>query len=769
MTDSITDFLAKHAKTYDPATDTYRRPPFAEPVKAGKNSAIYNAHSYHTKVPPEGIIPYIKHYTDPSDLILDPFCGSGMTGVASIITQRAIILNDLSPAAVHIAKNFTTKVDINAVKIAFEFIKVQTQNELDSLYRTTCDNCSSPATIQYTVWSDVFECGRCGGEIILWEVAVDLEQGKVLEEFRCKQCEKEWKKSQIKRIGSKPVLTVYNCNHCGSKKQSHSVIPQELLLIDEINNQNIPYWYPKDVIDSSREMYIRGSLHKRDIRTADQFYTRRNLYALSCYWFEISKLEDKRSQQMLQFIFTSALVTASRMTRYNMGKRGNGPMSGLLYIPSLTVENNFSVTIGRKFIDIVNGFLSLNYPETSMALCRIGSATKLPKELSEKVDYIFTDPPFGQNLYYSDLNFLWESWLGQFTDATYEAVMHREQTIKAKTLDDYANLMTSAFQEMYRALKPGRWASVVFHNSDDRIWQVIIDAVEKAGFELAETNAFDKTQLSFKGIKGQKGEERVTNKDIVLNLRKPRPEETASINGRTHLAEAEQRALEAVAEFLKTNPEPTERTLQHIWNHVLYGMIRDGSVQVSMAGLEEMLAYHYLTFKMVDGHYYLRGEAVVGGNVFSLQTDTDAITWLSSVLSSQPLTIGELIPLWQRETAHLSGADASRLDRLLEQNFWQDKKTGQWRNPTIEEREKMNAQVDLSAQAHLRVVRRYLDGNLDHRPDDRELAAWIRFCYSREFYEEAAALFERINETILDTEEYKTVRKMAAVAKLKNK
>jgi len=64
MTQSNTDlpaFIAEHAHPYDAATDTYRRAPFAQPTKAGKNTAIYNAHSYHTKVPPLGIVPYIEH------------------------------------------------------------------------------------------------------------------------------------------------------------------------------------------------------------------------------------------------------------------------------------------------------------------------------------------------------------------------------------------------------------------------------------------------------------------------------------------------------------------------------------------------------------------------------------------------------------------------------------------------------------------------------------------------------------------------------------
>jgi len=125
------------------------------------------------------------------------------------------------------------------------------------------------------------------------------------------------------------------------------------------------------------------------------------------------------------------------------------------------------------------------------ALKHARSATQLDDISNLTVDYIFTDPPFGSNIFYADCNLIWESWLGQFTDQSQEAVVHVKHKDK-NTLPDYARLMSESFQEMYRVLKPGRWASVVFHNSDDRIWQVILEAAEAAGFELAEINSFDK-------------------------------------------------------------------------------------------------------------------------------------------------------------------------------------------------------------------------------------------------------------------------------------
>ncbi|RLB13021.1 MAG: DNA methylase, partial [Deltaproteobacteria bacterium] len=77
------DFIKHYSKPYDPDTDNYQREPFAADVSEGKNDPIYNAHSYHTKVPHKAIMRYILHYTEPGDLVFDGFCGTGMTGVAA--------------------------------------------------------------------------------------------------------------------------------------------------------------------------------------------------------------------------------------------------------------------------------------------------------------------------------------------------------------------------------------------------------------------------------------------------------------------------------------------------------------------------------------------------------------------------------------------------------------------------------------------------------------------------------------------------------------
>ncbi|MDL1895065.1 hypothetical protein FBQ82_02220 [Anaerolineae bacterium CFX7] len=761
-------FIAQYAAPYNPETDSYRRPPYAAPVKAGKATAIYNAHSYHTKVPPQGIEPYIQHYTNAGDLVLDPFCGSGMTGVAALKLGRRVILNDLSPAAAHIAYNYCTPVDVDALKREFARIKAAVKDEFDWLYGTTCDRCGGDATIRYMLWCDVLECDRCGYDLPLWELTMNKEKGEVNDSFDCPQCKKHHDGKNLNWLKSVPVLTSYECNRCKPNRSDHPTTLGEKEKIAEIDASIIPYWFPTVPFDQSFEMW-RGVHKTRLITDSSKFYTHRNLWGLSLLWNQIVQISDETIRSKLQFVFTSMSVKlASRMS--NVSFRGPnkinlaGQLPGTLYIPSLAAERNVWLLFEDKASDMMNYAkeVSSKFRRADVAIS-IGSADKIDSIISDSIDYIFTDPPFGSNLFYADLNFLWEVWLGNLTDQSHEAVVHLKHKAK-NILPDYARLMTESFCEMNRALKPGRWASIVFHNSDDKIWQVILDATQASGFELAEINSFNKEQLTFKGRKGAKGLERVTNQDIVLNLRKPaaRSQNNANAPSAAKNGDAEARIVQQVAEFLATNPNPNERTLQHFWNVVLRDMLQQGVVDVSMEQVGALLPYY---FKQADGKWYLRGEAVLGGDVFNLKTDAGALAWLTAVLN-EPHTLGDLIPKFQIAAAQ-SEMDAGRLEKLLEQNFWQDKKTGRWRLPTDDERAKLMHVQDIADQAHLRVIDKYLAGASDHRPSQWQLVEWLRFAYKREAFPQVVGLAKQIDETQVDASFRKEYKKIVAVSRMR--
>ena len=88
---------------------------------------------------------------------------------------------------------------------------------------------------------------------------------------------------------------------------------------------------------------------------------------------------------------------------------------------------------------------------------------------------------------YSELNYLWESWLKIKTDNSTEAIQNKSQ---GKGFDEYQLLMTGCFREYYRVLKPGRWMTVEFSNTNAAIWNGIQTALQRAGFVVANVAAW---------------------------------------------------------------------------------------------------------------------------------------------------------------------------------------------------------------------------------------------------------------------------------------
>src|SRR5659263_370942 len=55
---------------------------YSRPLPASRRGALYNAFSYPTKISPESIAVFIASHTKPGDTVLDPFGGTGTTGLA---------------------------------------------------------------------------------------------------------------------------------------------------------------------------------------------------------------------------------------------------------------------------------------------------------------------------------------------------------------------------------------------------------------------------------------------------------------------------------------------------------------------------------------------------------------------------------------------------------------------------------------------------------------------------------------------------------------
>lgn len=482
---------------------------FVRPTRVSRATATYNVHAYHTKVPVEAITPYVKHYTKHGATVLDPFAGSGMTGIAAALSGRRALLSDLSPAAVHIARNYTTPCSASALTAAADRLLAWARPQIEPHYTVSCPQCGNAATTEYVVWSDVRSCPYCAGSVTLWDARA--EDGGV-RAVTCPTCHEPFDKNRAAVIGERPVSVNLTCEACG---RGRVVTDARVEDVDRaaVSRAMVPYWFPEVPFGDDWEMW-RGGHRDLGIASVADFWSNRNLAALSVLHEGIAREPDGRLREALLFIFTAILNRASRRYQWN-AKRPTNVLGGTLYIASLRYEWNVLSLFGRKLRAASAFYRDVRVPAGAVRVEQ-SSATDLRSVASGSVDYCFTDPPFGANIYYADASLLWEAWLGTLTDRAIEAVVSRKRP--AKSLDTYQDLMARSLAEMRRCLRDEGTVTMVFQNMDARVWQAIRDATVDAGLYLVGATTLQKAQPSFKGIKGSHGGERVAATDVVMTL-----------------------------------------------------------------------------------------------------------------------------------------------------------------------------------------------------------------------------------------------------------
>ena len=749
----VADFIKRHGKPYDP-DEKYHREPFAADVSEGKNDPIYNAHSYHTKVPHKAIMRYILHYTEPGDIVYDGFCGTGMTGVAahlcgdrktveslgykvqkdgtvlqkeeedegawkpfSKLGPRSAILNDLSPAATFIAYNYNTPVDVKQFEREAKRILAETEKECGWMYTTlhTEGTNLSPETVEelaqrvqkassidevkkimetnakhtgkinYTVWSDVFICPSCSKEIIFWDVAVDKKQGKVKPTFSCPHChlgdlkkrdlERAWItkfdsaiNTTVRQAKQVPVLINYTA-HKGRLEKTPDAF--DTALLNAIDQTEILYWFPTTAIpkgDKTGEPLRLGITHTH------HFYTKRNLSVLATIWAKA-----QRSQTTtITFLVEQVILGMSKLARYAPShySQANQYLSGTLYIGSQVVEVTPRYILGNKVGRLTRAFRLLASVHSNI-ISTHNSARTSPH--FDTIDYIFTDPPFGSNLMYSELNFLWESWHNVFTANKDEAI---ENKVQGKALVDYQHIMQRCFAEYYRVLKPGHWMTVVFHNSKNSVWNAIQEALWGAGFVVADVGTLDKQQGTFNQVTVGGA----VKQDLVISLYKP----TADLEERFGLAAG---TGQAVWDFIRAHLRQLVRVnakkgvlevQQERMNYLLYDRMVSFHVQRGITvplSAAEFYAGLDQRFPMRDGMYFLPDQAAeydkrkmkaerVQQLALFVSDERTALLWLRQQLTKKPHTFQELHPLFTKDSrGWLKFEEPVELQALLEKNF----------------------------------------------------------------------------------------------------
>ena len=292
-------------------------------VSEGKTDPLYKAHGYHTKVPHRAIVPSILHYTKPGDIVLDGFCGSGMTGVAAqwcgtappafrkeleqrwrkeardtpVWGARRAVLGDLSPAATFIAANYNIPFDVDQFAKAARKLLDDVEDEIGWMYETLHTDGNTKGRINYTVWSEVFSCPECTGEVVFVKEALNKKTMRVREEFPCPTCAVSLSRTRLERryisrydpgidetikVPKRvPLLINYNV---GKSRYEKKVDDQDLAVLRRIEKLNLPSELPFTELPYMHMTHERARMDLVGVTHLHHFFLPRAAHALVAMW-----------------------------------------------------------------------------------------------------------------------------------------------------------------------------------------------------------------------------------------------------------------------------------------------------------------------------------------------------------------------------------------------------------------------------------------------------------------------------------------------------
>jgi 16S rRNA G966 N2-methylase RsmD len=620
------------------ANDDYDVAAFDQDLSVNKMQspkAIYDMHSYWSKKHWAAIRQYIQHYLPAKwypggrGLVLDCFSGSGMTGVAALMEGRSCLLLDASPAAAFISHCYTHPVDPSRLDSAYrkmlasgypaELSAALTQTagrricslseELTWLYETICDRCKGPATTDFVVYSEQFQCPNCNKLVTLYE-CIQLE---VPHDGRyCPHCVKSHGgrgnrdyliSTRSRKFGSRPVAVGYTCGgRCKPKKATRPMNKADERHISVIEKAEIPHWYPKrkmmDVEDDSKPWGVKWRAGTSNFRTVAELYTKRNLWGLAAWLAALKRVsKSEREVELLELAFTGVCLGLSKMNRYRPNVTFPlNVMMGTYYVPQISAEANVTSHLTNKVKKICKSHEALlgAFSDSHILVsCESLACRKEPLQRN-CVDYVFIDPGYVDKVQYGELNFVWEAWLGFPGDWLKQEIVVNQ--LRGKSLQDWDTALRKTLQRCFEMLKPGRWLSLCYHDTAADTWKRVQDMLLDTGFEIHTVCVLDPQQKSSNQLTGEK----VVKGDLVVNCKKatkgPGPG-----NGDRLIETASQRVREIIVESLS---QLGGQTSDKLWEIVLKRLLTRG--QMAEHRFSDILSE--VAFRSEAGRWFLKEE-----------------------------------------------------------------------------------------------------------------------------------------------------------------
>ena len=494
-------------------------------LRAQAHTPPYLIHRYFARRPWNVFRQLIEVYSTAGDIILDPFCGGGVTIYEGIRLRRKVIGFDLNPLATFIVRNMVKRnselLELDsAMKLVLEYLELLYSDYDKVELASDPQSTERLATVEWNELAFMVECNYCGSKVLLSNnnrvsngryscsnplCSGNVTKGGYIEPKNCERLGYEY----LFSVATSP-LDRKTTHVCFDDKAKKKVLEHTYFLNKELAKNRVIV--PKDEIPLNWDRQYEDLLWRKGIKTFQDLFTERNLLINLLLLNFIRNLRvSKNTLELLRLAFSSSLRDTNIMAFTEKGWQGGKPTTWskhAYWIPSQFCEVNVlsafrrALKRVRKLLEYNSGFSYEVRGARDFKDLVAGSNLLLANSSLDEsdipdssIDAIITDPPYGSNVQYLELSHFWYPWNkdmygNEEPNFSKEAVANRKKFQGAKTMKDYENNLYSVFGRCYQVLKPGKYMVLTFNNKNIGAWLAVLFSILRAGFMLSEGGLF---------------------------------------------------------------------------------------------------------------------------------------------------------------------------------------------------------------------------------------------------------------------------------------
>lgn len=484
--------------------------PILNPIKAKAHTAQYKVHKYFARRPYNVFSNLISHYTAPQDIILDCFCGGGVTVAESLKLDRKVVGVDLNPLASFISEMQVQQLELESFKeFATTFIKkchekyehfyelnLKGDNAkivwVEYAYSVNCPVCNSPCTLsdENKIRNGVYKCSNRECDTNSRDQTLGFKRTKATPLSTVPL------RAKVIINGEKKVIAI------DSDLQQQILSQQSNHILDDDLDTKIP---------TNWDRTLEDCLYEKGVDKFSSLFTNKNLHINLSIFDDIINLRRTAPSEyidLLYFAFSASLRYTNKMSRVTANWENGNPTcmdKHAYWLPNVFVETNILDYLQNRISALIknikytnenfknekhkaNDFFELYNDKDYLVLNQSSSDLDIP---NKSVNLVLTDPPYGSNVQYAELSSYWNIWLKKYKGLNNfiyndeEAITHRKKKETGfKSLKHYETILTSVYTECNRVLKDNGYLVFTFNNKDINVWIALLSAIAKSGFYL---------------------------------------------------------------------------------------------------------------------------------------------------------------------------------------------------------------------------------------------------------------------------------------------